>query len=61
MPELQAYLRQALKVRKLGANMYCLREGEICNKIAFIIEGLLKIFHTKDDKEYITWLIRKMM
>lgn len=33
-PELQAYLIQTLKVRKLMANSYWLREGEVCNKIA---------------------------
>lgn len=55
LPELQAYLFKCLKVRKLPANSHWLKEGETCNKIAFVEEGLLKIYHHYLEKEYITW------
>ncbi|MEP6466867.1 MAG: hypothetical protein ABJB05_11215 [Parafilimonas sp.] len=46
---------QALKKRELPANHYWLREDEICNKIAFIEKGLMKIFYTLNDKEIVVW------
>jgi CRP-like cAMP-binding protein len=54
-PEVQMYIMQALKKRDLPANYYWLREGDVCNKIAFIEKGLVKIFYTLDDKEIIVW------
>jgi CRP-like cAMP-binding protein len=54
-PELQTYLIQNLQRRELVANSFWLREGEVCNKIAFIEKGLMKVFYNLDDKEIIVW------
>jgi len=53
--ELQSFLMQALKKRELPANSFWLREGDICNRIAFIERGLIKIFYNLHDKEIIVW------
>jgi CRP-like cAMP-binding protein len=39
------------KVEKIGKGEYLIREGQICNKIAFIHEGLFRIYHLKDGYE----------
>lgn len=54
-PEVQSYLMQALKRKELPANAYWLREGDVCNRIAFIEKGLIKIFYNLNDKEIIVW------
>jgi len=54
-PDLQTHLIQVLKRKELRPNTHWLREGEVCNKIAFIEKGLVKIFYDLDDKEIITW------
>jgi len=54
-PELQSYLLQVLKKRELAANTFWLREGEVCNRIAFIEKGLMKIFYYLNDKEVDIW------
>ena len=48
-PEVQSYLMQALKKRELAANTYWLREGDVCNRIAFIEKGLMKVFYHLDE------------
>ncbi len=54
-PEIQSYLLQILRKRELPANSYWLREGDVCNRIAFIEKGLMKIFYNLGDKEIIVW------
>ena len=54
-PELQSYLLQALKKRELPANSFWLREGDTCNRIAFIEKGLMKVFYSVHDKEIVVW------
>ncbi len=54
-PEVQSYLMQALKKRELPANSFWLREGNVCNRIAFIEKGLVKIFYNLGDKELVVW------
>src|SRR5947209_10480645 len=54
-PEIQSYLLQALKKRELTANSYWLREGDVCNRIAYIERGLMKVFYNLNDKEIVVW------
>jgi len=54
-PEVQSYLLQALKKRELSANSFWLREGDVCNRIAFIEKGLMKVFYNVHDKEIVIW------
>jgi len=54
-PEVQSYMMQALKKRELPANTYWLREGNVCNRVAFIEKGLMKVFYNLDDKEIVVW------
>lgn len=53
--DVQSYLLQILKKRELSANSFWLREGDICNRIAFIEKGLMKIFYYMNDKEIVVW------
>jgi CRP-like cAMP-binding protein len=54
-PDVQTYLLQALKRRELPANSFWLREGDVCNRIAFIEKGLMKVFYNLNDKEIVVW------
>ena len=53
--DIQSYLIQALKKRELRPNSYWLREGDICDRIAFIEKGLIKIFYNSGHREIIVW------
>lgn len=57
--DVQSYLMRALKKRELLTNTYWLREGDVCNKIAFIEKGLMKIFYTLNNKEIVVWFNRE--
>jgi CRP-like cAMP-binding protein len=39
------------EVEKISKGEYFIKEGQICNKIAFINEGLFRIFYLKDGNE----------
>ena len=58
-PDIQSYLMQVLKRRELRANSYWLREGDTCDRIAFIEKGLMKIFYNSGHKEIIVWFNRE--
>lgn len=53
--ELEQEVRKALKVRDIPKDKHWLREGEICNHIAFIETGLLKIYTEIKEKEVNVW------
>jgi CRP-like cAMP-binding protein len=44
-------VRPYVSVRSLEAGDYLLRQGKICKNIAFIEEGLLRLYYTNDGKE----------
>jgi CRP-like cAMP-binding protein len=43
-----------LRVENICKNDYLIKEGQKCNKIAFISEGLFRIYYLKDGKEIST-------
>lgn len=47
-------LLKNLTVKKLKKYEFLLREGEVCNHVAFINSGFLRIFHNQDGKEHTT-------
>jgi len=53
--ELEQALRQILKVREIARGKHWLRQGEVCNNIAFIETGLLKIYTERGGKEIVVW------
>lgn len=53
--ELEQALRQILKVREIPRGRHWLRQGEVCNNIAFIEAGLLKIYTERNGKEVVIW------
>jgi CRP-like cAMP-binding protein len=54
-PKTQEFLGKFLKKRELRKNYVWLREGEVCDKIAFIEKGLVKIFFESGQKEVCLW------
>lgn len=44
-------VRPYLRVKQLSADDYFLQHGKICRNIAFIEEGLLRLFYLNDGKE----------
>ncbi|MDW3648953.1 MAG: Crp/Fnr family transcriptional regulator [Bacteroidia bacterium] len=50
-PEAFEAVRPYLKVRDLIAGEYFLQQGEVSKQIAFIEEGLLRLYYLKDGKE----------
>lgn len=56
-PQLQLYLLHNLPKETHRANKTILEEGEVCDWIAFVERGLLKIYYECDDmSERIVWL-----
>lgn len=53
--ELEQALRQVLKIRDIARGKHWLRQGEVCNNIAFIEAGLLKIYTERNGKEVVVW------
>jgi CRP-like cAMP-binding protein len=51
--DFMALLRR-ITVKKLKKHEFLLREGEVCNHIAFINSGFLRIYHNKEGKEHTT-------
>jgi CRP-like cAMP-binding protein len=43
--------REYLNVEKISKGDFLIQEGKICNKIAFIVEGLFRIYTLKDGTE----------
>lgn len=54
-PELEQDIRKVLQVRELPKGRHWLREGEVCNHIAFIESGLMKTYTDINGKEVIVW------
>ena len=50
-PEAFEAVRPFLRVRELDAGEYFLQQGQISKQIAFIEEGLLRLYYLKDGKE----------
>jgi CRP-like cAMP-binding protein len=54
-PEAISYLSKVLTTRELRKNTYWLKENEVCDKIAFIERGLVKVYFECGDKECVIW------
>lgn len=53
--ELEQSLRQILKVREIAKGKHWLRQDEVCNNIAFIETGLLKVYTERNGREVVVW------
>lgn len=53
--EIEQHLIKILRHKQINKNRFWLKEGDICNKIAFIESGLLKIFIQNGEKEACIW------
>ena len=54
-PLVQQYLGQVLRKKQLRKNQVWLQEGAVCDKIAFIENGLLKVYFESGAKEVCLW------
>lgn len=54
--EIEAFIN-LLTRRNLNKTDYFIREGEICNEVAFILSGTLRSFYISDKSEEITYCI----
>lgn len=54
-PEAQQFISSSLRKKKLRKNQVWLQEGAVCDKIAFIEEGLMKIYFESGVKEVCLW------
>jgi len=54
-PEVLQHLGKVLRKKQLRKNQVWLQEGAICDKIAFIEEGLLKVYFESASKEVCLW------
>lgn len=54
-PETQYKLGQILRKKELRKNQLWLQEGAICDKIAFIETGLVKVYFESGSKEVCLW------
>ncbi len=54
-PEAQQYLGKVLRKKELRKNAFWLKQGETCNRIAFIEKGMVKIFFESGNKEIAIW------
>lgn len=57
--EAQAGIAQHLKRRKLRKGQHWLRIGEVCKEMAFIDEGLAKVYFDHGQKELCLWYNRE--
>lgn len=58
-PELEAYIRKILILKKFTKEDFLVREGQISNYILFLEAGLVRIFNLDDNKEVTTWLLKE--
>jgi CRP-like cAMP-binding protein len=58
-PELQEHLFNILAEQHVPRKEYLLKQGNVCNKISFIIKGLVRCFYDKDDQEVSSWFMKE--
>lgn len=58
-PETQQLLSTMLKQQLILKGRYWLREGQVCDKIAFIENGLVRIFFESGSREVCLWYVRE--
>jgi len=56
---LATFLLDNLELTNLKKNTLLLREGQVCNKIYFIIEGLVRSYYILDDTEITGWFMKE--
>lgn len=57
--EIQQYLFNHLKQKRLKAGDVWLRESQICLNVSFIEEGLFKSVYSKKGRTYINWFMKE--
>lgn len=58
-PETQQYLSKVLRKKQLRKNQVWLQQDAVCDKIAFIATGLLKVYFESGAKEVCLWYNRE--
>jgi CRP-like cAMP-binding protein len=58
-PELQAALLACVRYKSLRKGQVWLQEGAVCDKLAFIEKGVVKIYFESGPKEVALWFVRE--
>ena len=53
LPETQAALMKSMQVKELRRGQVWLQEGAVCDKITFVVKGLLKLYFESGAKEVV--------
>jgi len=57
--ELKTQLSFYLKFEQVRKNMHLLKEGQVCNYIYFIEQGLVRSYHIRDGSEICSWFMKE--
>jgi CRP-like cAMP-binding protein len=57
--EIKTALAFYLKIEQFEKKTHLLKEGQICNNIYFIEQGLVRSYYTKDGNEICSWFMKE--